>query len=525
LPQEPVVTADVGTRAVVRFPAVRIRLPPVALPTLLLFAGAMTLGTFATWLATSGGGSWWVTVPLHFAAMTGMAVVVHECAHHSAGRLTWLNAALGRLAMPFVSVVGAFPSERYLHLEQHRDPADPIRAWAVRGPMWQLPLRWLVVDVWHICAYLRRSPERPQLEVAEALAMLLLVPGALVAVAGSGAGWSLLLVYLLPQRLALAAVTWWHDWRPRDQAPGERGYFQAHKVNPGLPFYRYPEAWRGTERAPAPAVTERTREFRVLSVGTTRQLTGRAVELTLDVPAELGPEFRFRPGQHVELRAVVEGEELRRHYAISTLPGEDGLRVAIKSAGRFSGYAAALRPGDPVEVRPPAGEPAFTPAAKHVVAIAAGAGIAPLLPVIAQAVTIPRGRVTLLYINRSGDDTMFAEEITDLALRFEGRLRVLHFRTDERDRDLWPARAARRPFENVAEVLAISDERYYPGRLCPQRLGELLDSRLHPAKVDEWVLCAPSAVTDAALDVLAEHFVPESAIHVEAWPQVLAPPG
>lgn len=518
-------TADVGTRAVVRFPAVRIRLPPVALPTLLLFAGAMTLGTSATWLALGGGAPWWITVPLHFAAMTGMAVVVHECAHHSAGRLTWLNSALGRLAMPFVSVVGAFPSERYLHLEQHRDPADPIRDWALRGPGWQLPLRWLVVDVWHICAYLRRSPERPQLEVAEALAMLLLVPGALVAVAGSGAGWSLLLVYLLPQRLALAVVTWWHDWRPRDQSPGERGYFQAHRANPGLPFYRYPEAWRGTERTTGPAVAERTGEFRLLSVGATRQLTGRAVELTLDVPARLGAEFRFRPGQHVELRAVVDGEELRRHYAISTLPGEEGLRVAIKGTGRFSRYAGTLESGALIEVRPPAGEPAFTPGAKHVVVIAAAAGIAPVLPVIAEAVTVPRCRVTLLYVNRSGEDTMFAEEITDLALRFEGRLRVQHFRTDERDRDLWPARAARRPFQNVADVLAISDERYYPGRLCPQRLGELLDSRLHPAKVDEWVLCAPSAVSDAALAVLAEHFVPPSAIRVESWARNCGGPG
>ncbi|MFD2421438.1 fatty acid desaturase [Amycolatopsis pigmentata] len=512
-------TADVGTHAVVRFPAVRLRLPPVALPTLLLFTGAMALGTCATWLALTGGVPWWVTVPLHFAAMTGMAVVVHECAHHSAGRLTWLNSALGRLAMPFVSVVGAFPSERYLHLEQHRDPADPVRAWAVRGPAWQLPLRWLVVDVWHICAYLRRSAERPQLEVAEALAMVLLVPGVLIAVAGSGAGWSLVPVYLLPQRLALAAVTWWHDWRPRDQAPGERGYLQAHKANPALPFYRYPEAWRETKSAAAAAIAEGAGEFRVLSVGTTRPLTPRAVELTLDVPDELRSEFRFRPGQHVELRAVVDGEELHRRYAICTLPGEDSLRVAIKNSGRFSRHATTLRPGDLLDVRPPAGEPAFVPGAKHVVVLAAAAGIAPVLPVIAQALTVPRCRVTLVYINRSGEDTMFAEEVTGLARRFEGRLRVLHFRTDERDRDLWPATTARRPFQNVADVLAISDERYYPGTLCPQRLGELLDSRLHPAKVDEWVLCAPSAMSDSALDVLAEHFVPESAIRVETWCQ------
>ncbi|HET6502802.1 MAG TPA: FAD-binding oxidoreductase [Amycolatopsis sp.] len=513
-------TADAHVHAFPRLPTVRVRLPTVAAPTLLVFAGALSTGLFATWLSLVEHASPWATIPLHTAAVVGMFVVLHECTHHCAGRLTWLNGVLGRLAMPFVSAVGAFPSGRHLHLLQHRDGRVHLTAWDVRGPVWQLPLRWLVVDFWHVCAYLRRSADRPQLEVAEALMMLLVVPGTLIAVIGTGNAWPLFVVYLLPQRLALALVAWWHDWRPRRQPPEARNYHRAHSAHPGLPFYRYPEAWRAAWRSaehPAgPAATEGAGEFHPLTVAAVRPLTEQAVLVTFDVPAELRGEFRFGPGQHVELRAVVDGEQLRRRYAICSWPGEDGLRVAIKQCGRFSRYATtSLRPGDRIDVRSPAGGNTLVPCPKHVVGLAAGVGIAPLLPLLAHTLaTTPRCRVTLLYVNRCGEETMFAAELSELAQRFDGRLRVFHYRTDERDRPLAPARG---PFQSLADALAISDERYYPGRLSARTLRALLDSRLHPAKVDQWVLSAPAGLTLLAQDVLAEHYVPASAIHVEQF--------
>jgi ferredoxin-NADP reductase/fatty acid desaturase len=509
------VTADVPAQPPSHLPTVRGRLPAVAVPTVGLFAAALGLGLFATWLSLVRHVPAVVTVPLHAAAILGMAVVLHECVHHSAGRLTWLNAAMGRLAMPFTSAFGAFPAGRHLHLAQHRHGREHLTAWNVQGPAWLLPGRWLVTDLWHVARYLRRSAARPQLEVAEALAMLVVVPGTLVAVIGAGKAWPLFVVYLLPQRLALAVMAWWHDWLPRRQAPGARNYHQAHRSFPRLPFYRYPQVWRAEDPASCPTVAEETGEFHRLAVSEVRPLTEHAVLVTFDIPHELRAKFRFAPGQYVELRAVVGDEELRRRYAICSWPGDDRLRIAIKRNGRFSDYATtSLRPGDQIDVRPPAGRCALTPGSKHVVGLAAGIGIAPLLPLLAQALHAPRARATLLYVNRRSEDTLFAAELTELARRFEGRLRVLHFRTDERDRDL---RLARRPLAGIAEALAICDERYYPGRLSAGQLRELLGSRLHPAKVDEWVLSAPADLTGVARSVLAEHYVPATAIHVEAF--------
>ena len=55
------------------------------------------------------------------------------------------------------------------------------------------------------------------------------------------------------------------------------------------------------------------------------------VTITFAVPQPLQEAYRFRPGQHLTLKASFDGEELRRCYSIcrSYLPGE--ISVAVKA--------------------------------------------------------------------------------------------------------------------------------------------------------------------------------------------------
>ena len=125
--------------------------------------------------------------------------------------------------------------------------------------------------------------------------------------------------------------------------------------------------------------------FHTLAVAEVRPLTAASVEVTFAVPEELRGEYDYLPGQHVALRATVDGRELRRSYSICRPPTPGSISVAIKRdlGGAFSTWATSeLRPGDRIDVMSPQGT--FTTDlgaldGRHIVGIAAGRGITPLM--------------------------------------------------------------------------------------------------------------------------------------------------
>ena len=75
--------------------------------------------------------------------------------------------------------------------------------------------------------------------------------------------------------------------------------------------------------------------FHPLKVAELRVEPEEAIYLTFAVPAALREEYRFEAGQHIGLRALLDGEELRRTYSIVNAPGEAALRsrCALQIAG------------------------------------------------------------------------------------------------------------------------------------------------------------------------------------------------
>ena len=70
--------------------------------------------------------------------------------------------------------------------------------------------------------------------------------------------------------------------------------------------------------------------FHELKVAGVRPESNGAVSLALEVPPELRSTFRFDAGQHLTLRAEIDGEEVRRNYSLCAAPHENEWRVAIK---------------------------------------------------------------------------------------------------------------------------------------------------------------------------------------------------
>jgi ring-1,2-phenylacetyl-CoA epoxidase subunit PaaE len=254
--------------------------------------------------------------------------------------------------------------------------------------------------------------------------------------------------------------------------------------------------------------------FHALAVAALDRLTDDSLAITFAVPPDLREAFSFRAGQHLTVRRVDPdtGQDVRRSYSICSTPAElaesGRLRIGVKQlpGGAFSAYAAsALRAGDTVDVLPPLG--AFTTAfdptrTRHYGAIVAGSGVTPVLSIAATALAIePGSTVTIVYGNRYARSVMFAEELADLKDRYPARLQVVHV-------------LSREPQD--AELLS--------GRLDGERIGRLLDTLVPPAGIDEWFLCGPYGMVEAASEVLTSRGVPAAAIRAELFHVSAAPP-
>jgi ring-1,2-phenylacetyl-CoA epoxidase subunit PaaE len=240
--------------------------------------------------------------------------------------------------------------------------------------------------------------------------------------------------------------------------------------------------------------------FHSLVVSDVRRDTEDAVVITFAVPAELGEEYRFLHGQHVTLRRIVDGEDVRRSYSICSAAGGP-LRVAVRrvAGGRLSCWLNdELTPGDRIDVMTPAGR--FTSivdrdAVHSYGAVAAGSGITPVLSIIETLLRDEcRSQVSLLYVNRTMASTMFVEELEALRNRYVGRLRLWYVFTRE-----------------PGEVAIVS------GRPDTDRLAELVALGVLDADAHAFFLCGPEDLVASTRTALQRAGVPADRVHVELF--------
>ena len=223
-----------------------------------------------------------------------------------------------------------------------------------------------------------------------------------------------------------------------------------------------------------------------------------AIEIALEVPEALRPEYRGSPGQHIVVRAVLEGEEVRRTYSLLNTPGEWPLRIVprVHARGRLSRHLAEqVRAGDMLDVLPPNGS--FTPrtqvqAGGTYVALAAGCGITPVLPVVRSLLTGGAGRVLVFYGNTGTGRVMCLEELLALKDRHLGAL-SLHFLMSREPQEV----------------------ELYNGRLDAAHLRNFAASLFAPQAVQEYFICGPGDMIDTLSATLRELGVESGRIHAE----------
>ncbi|WNI23738.1 2Fe-2S iron-sulfur cluster-binding protein [Streptomyces sp. ITFR-16] len=242
--------------------------------------------------------------------------------------------------------------------------------------------------------------------------------------------------------------------------------------------------------------------FHPLRVSGIERLTDDSVAVTLAVPPDLHETFRHRPGQHLNVRYTVDGQEIRRSYSIcapaTEQPAAPALRVGIRlvDGGAFSTYALKeLVVGDAIEAMPPMGRFVLTPRPGQFAAVVGGSGITPVLSIASTLLARePDASFCLIRSDRTAASTMFLDEVADLKDRYPDRFQLVTALSREEQQAGLPS-----------------------GRLDRERLTALLPALLPVAETDGWFLCGPLGLVRGAELALHGLGVDRSRIHQEIF--------
>lgn len=241
--------------------------------------------------------------------------------------------------------------------------------------------------------------------------------------------------------------------------------------------------------------------FYPLTVASVRDETRDAVIVTFDVPDSLRQVFRYVQGQHLTLRALIDGEDVRRSYSICSAVDDARLRIAVKrvAGGVFSVWAnTLLRPGQQIDVLPPTGHfniPLSPASRKHYLAFAAGAGITPVLSIVKTTLNAePHSRLTLIYGNHASSSVMFREELAELKDIYLERFNLVHVMSREhQDIDL------------------------FNGRIDRYKCQDLFAHWVPLQDVDFVFICGPEGMMNEVQAALASAGMPKSKIKIELF--------
>ena len=243
-----------------------------------------------------------------------------------------------------------------------------------------------------------------------------------------------------------------------------------------------------------------TDDFTPLPIAAVRRETRDAISYALDIPGSLAATYRFAPGQHVGVRATIDGQEIRRTYSVSGAPGDHRLWITIKKVpdGQFTSWAhAALAPGSTLDCMVPAGRftlpatPSDQPA--RLFAVAAGSGITPVAGLIeGWLARHPGNTATLLFGNRSVDGIIFRERLEALKNRNLERLQIHHILSRDSE----------------------SDAALLTGRIDAEKIRGLTRD-CPPAPGDIAYLCGPDTLIKTARETFLALGLPREAIRHE----------
>lgn len=242
-------------------------------------------------------------------------------------------------------------------------------------------------------------------------------------------------------------------------------------------------------------------EFYKLKVADIYKETDDTSVITFDIPSDLQDVFKFRQGQHLTLKADINGEDVRRSYSLCSSPIDNQWRVAVKliPGGKFSSFVNnELQANDTLEVMKPSGTfgvEVNVEKPKNYLFFAAGSGITPVLSMIKTHLQgEPNSTCKLFYVNKTAKSIIFKEELEQLRNTYFGRLEIYYFLTKER-----------------------RDIELFNGRFDDEKMQVLTKTFIDIPDTSEVFLCGPEKMVHYVSDYLIKAGLPKELVHFELF--------
>ncbi|MCB0462506.1 MAG: FAD-binding oxidoreductase [Flavobacteriaceae bacterium] len=223
--------------------------------------------------------------------------------------------------------------------------------------------------------------------------------------------------------------------------------------------------------------------------------------VTFKIPLELKEKFQFTQGQHLTLKANIDGEDIRRSYSLCSSPFENLWKVAVKQIpqGKFSTYInEKVKVGDNIEVMPPSGTFGVNcnpDKAKNYLFFAAGSGITPIISMIKTHLAAePNATCKLFFVNKTAKSIIFKEELEQLRNKYFGRLEIYYFLTKER-----------------------RDIELFNGRFDDDKMKVLTKTFIDIPDTSEVFLCGPEQMVNYVSNYLINAGLSKALVHFELF--------
>lgn len=219
-----------------------------------------------------------------------------------------------------------------------------------------------------------------------------------------------------------------------------------------------------------------------------------------------GPEFIHMPGQYLNIKLSVNGEQLIRSYSLSSKPKDEFPAITIKRVvgGKMSNYILDnANIIEAWEIDAPIGNFVLDKQIAEqskIVLLAGGSGISPLYSML-KSIDNSNHIPLLVYSNKTPEETIFWNELE--AMQAYGRLNICYSFT--------------------APGYTSTKNNHISGRFNQLVLRSVIKGLIGEFAEAHYYVCGPNGLMDLYKDMLKSLEIPEDHIHLEYFEPVPNP--